>query len=232
MDISIIIQSCDRYEVFWQGLFYYMDKFWDKDIKVPIYFCNENKIPKTNFIHIPTGNGTFVENLKYILNNINTKYVFYLLEDFWPICPIDKELFYNLYNFVEEKNIKGLQISNYNPYYQLEKTNYKINDQNLLKFCRSSSWRFNFQSRFWEKDLFLQSLAEPSISEKTISSAISVEVECDKKFSKDTDIYFYHRLWYPMSGVSYRGSFTTYGKELQNNMLVDLYGKEISKLMN
>ena len=53
-----------------------MDKFWDKKIKYPIYFCNEIKnIKKYN--QIKTGNGTFVQNLKTILNKIETKYIFY-----------------------------------------------------------------------------------------------------------------------------------------------------------
>lgn len=228
MDLSIIIQSCDKYEKFWQGLFYYMNKFWDKEIEVPIYFCNEYKIPQTNFIHLPTGSGSFVQNLTYILNNIKTKHVFYMLEDFWPICTIDKNLFYNLYNFFNNNDLKSLQVSNYNNYYKLEKTNYKIKNQNILKFCSDSSWKFSFQSRFWQKDFLLECLREPKISERVVNSAISVEVECDKNISKEIDIYFYHYLWYPMSGVAYRGEFTNLGKELQNNMLVDLYGINFS----
>ena len=86
MSVSIIVQTCDKYEKYWDGFFYYMDKFWDKKINYPIYFCNENKkISNSRFNVINTGSGTFVSNLKNILNKIDTKYVFYLLEDFWPI---------------------------------------------------------------------------------------------------------------------------------------------------
>jgi hypothetical protein len=229
MNLSIVVQTCDKYEKFWEGFFYYMDKFWDKKIKVPIYFCTENtKINKKNIININTGKGTFVSNLNFILNEIKTDNIFYLLEDFWPIDTIKKDLFFELYDFFIKNNLSCLQISNYNPYYVLEKTEIKIQNQNILKFNKNSNWRFNFQARFWQKQKLIKSLFEPTISESKVSSAITVESMCDSIFPKDIDVFFYHRLWYPMSGVSYRGDFTQLGLELQNNMKVDLYGKLFS----
>lgn len=229
MDVSIVVQTCDKYEKFWDGFFYYMDKFWDKGISCPIYFCNETKkIKQNNFIHLPTGHGSFVQNLSFILNNVKSKYIFYLLEDFWPIQRIEKKLFEELFHYVKNNKIKALQISPFTPFYNFEETNDFIQNQKILKFNKDSDWRFNLQSRFWEKNFFLNSLMEPKISESAISSALGVEIECSKHLCKSTDIYFYHYLWYPMSGVSYRGSFTNLGNELQNNMMIDLYGKNYS----
>lgn len=228
MDLSIIIQTCDKYEKYWPGFFYYMNKFWDKKIDSKIYFCNEKThISEPGYEQILTGNGTFIENLKFILKNIDSKYVFYMLEDFWPLCGINSNLFKSCYNFTENNNIKAFQISSYTPYYNMEKTEFKINNQNILKFKSDSKWRFNFQSRFWDKELLLESLLEPEISESMVSSAITAEMECDNNFDKNIEVYFYHYFWYPLSGVSYRGNFTNLGEELQNNMMVDLFGKNI-----
>jgi hypothetical protein len=229
MSVSIIVQTCDKYEKYWDGFFYYMDKFWDKKINYPIYFCNENKkINNSKFNLINTGSGSFVSNLKTILNKIDTKYVFYLLEDFWPINNFRKDLFDSVFSYVTKNKIKAFQISPYVPYYQLEKTNDYINDQAILKFYKNSDWRFNFQARFWDKDFLLNSLFEPTISESQIGTSLGVEIDCSNKLDKNTDIYLYHYFWYPMSGVSYRGNFTDLGREMQNNMMIDLYGKDYS----
>lgn len=227
MDCSIIIQTCDKYEKYWQGMYYYMDKFWDNSINCPIYFCNEEKnINNNKFIQIKTGKHSFVQNLENILNKINTKYIFYLLEDFWPINNFNKNLFENLFNFVESNCIKSLQVSAYTPYYTLEKTKFKINDQNLLIFSKESDWKFNLQSRFWEKDFLKSCLQEPEVSESKVNSAITVEVSCSNKLKfSNENIFFYHYLWYPFSGVSYRGDLTNFGKELENNMKADIFGK-------
>ena len=227
MDLSVLIQSCDHYEKYWPGLFYYMDKFWDKKINHPIYFCNEKKSIK-EYDQIKTGVGSFVSNLKFSLNKIKSKYIFYLLEDFWPICCFKKKLLDEISLYILDNNIKCFQISSYLPYYDLDSTKDFIQNQKIFKFNKHSKWRFNFQCRIWEKEFLLNSLHEPDISEKVINSAISVEEKCDNLFDKNIDVYFYHCLWYPISGVSYRGEFTTLGLELENNMKIDLYGKYYS----
>jgi hypothetical protein len=226
MDVSIIVQSCDRYEKYWDGFFYYMDRFWDKSIDCPKYFCTEEKdIKNNNFIQIKTGKKSFVENLTFALNKIETKYVFYLLEDFWPIQTINFDVFHNILNYMKNKDIKMFQVSPYVPYYKLNESNDSINNQKIFKFDKSSDWRFNFQSRFWEKQTFLNNIKNPKIKEEALNSSISVEVESSKFLDENLDVYFYHYFWYPMSGVSYRGDFTNFGLELQNNMMIDLYGK-------
>lgn len=205
--------------------------FGTKKINVPIYFCNENKKVVTNnknVINLNTGQGTFVENLKFALEKIKTKYVFYMLEDFWPIRNFNEDLFKSLFEIIEKEKIKSLQISPITKYYSLEKTSLSLNNLNLMKFKKTSEWIFNFQSRFWDKELLLNSLCEPDISESLVSSAITVEDKINKTFNRDIDCYLYQHFWYPLSGVCYRGEFTELGKELNNNMLVDLYGKNIS----
>lgn len=226
MNVSVVVQTCDEYEKYWDGFFYYMDKFWDFKIDCPLYFCTETKnISNKNYINIKTGKNTFVNNLNFILEKIETDYIFYLLEDFWPINNLKKDLFENIFNYILLKNIKAFQVSPYVPYYKLEKTKDKIKNQHIYKFSKNSDWRFNFQSRYWEKTTLKESIANPEISENILKSCIGTEIASSKKLNKNIDVYFYHYFWYPMSGVSYRGSFTSFGLELKNNMMIDLYGK-------
>lgn len=229
MDISLVVQTCDRYEKYWDGFFYYMDKFWDKKIKCPKYFCTENKkITNKNFFHINTGNGSFEDNLRFILSKIETAYVFYLLEDFWPIFNFEEQLFNQIYNYTINNKIKMFQVSPYTPYYILDETKDSINNQKIFKFNKNSEWRFNFQSRLWDKKFFLENIKESKVSELHINSSIGTEIESSKYLKKEEDVYFYHHFWYPLSGVSYRGNFTKLGEELNNIMMVDLYGKYYS----
>ena len=111
-------------------------------------------------------------------------------------------------------------------------SNYYFENQKIIKFKENSDWIFNFQSRFWKKDLFEKCLVYPKISEAECSSAISVEVECDKHAKKNgilKDVYLYHHFYYPIGGVSYRGNITKLGQEMQNNMCIDLHGKKLIK---
>jgi hypothetical protein len=226
MDVSVVVQTCDKYERFWAGFFYYMEKFWDKRIDCPLYFCNENKsINEKKFIQIKTGAGSFIDNLKFIINHIETEYIFYMIEDFWPFATLEKKTFEDIFNFSIVNNVDAFQVSPILPYYKLIETSTKINNQLLFKFHENSDWKFNFQTRFWKKDFLLNNLHKTKIPENLVNSTIGTEVESSKYMQKNSNIYFYHLLWYPISGVSYRGNLTNLGKEMQNNMMIDLYVK-------
>lgn len=226
MNCAFIVQTCDRYEFAWEGFFYYMKKHWDFEINVPMFFCNEEKnvnLPKP-FIQIKTGCGSFVQNLNFILNEVKQENIFYMLEDFWPTNSFKKELFNQSYSCFLKNNFDSLQISSYTPWYSLEKSEHEVLGQNLLKFSENSDWIFNFQCRFWKKEVFKQCLVEPEISEKTVSSAITVEIASDHySRKKNLSCYLFHRLWYPHSGTVYRGQFTDVGKEMINTMNIDKF---------
>lgn len=234
-NISVVVQTCDKYKKFWNGFFYYMDKFWDDEISCPIYFCNDHEeinVPK-KFKVLTTKKNNFVDSLKFILSNVKTDYVFYMLEDFWLQAPMPAQIFNELFNFVLEKNIFVLQVSPILPYYNLDyNSNYYCLNQKIIKFKKESDWIFNFQTRFWKKEILEKCLVQPKISEDIVNSAISVEIECDKHVKYNNilkDVYFYHYFYYPIGGVAYRGNLTKIGQEMQNNMHIDLYGKNLIK---
>jgi hypothetical protein len=230
MNCAFIVQTCDKYEFAWEGFFYYMKKQWDFNIDIPMYFCNEEKtvdLPKP-FVQIKTGKGTFVENLNNILGKIQEENIFYMLEDFWPFAPMKKELFNSAYGLFTKNNFDSLQIGNYTPWYELEKTEYDLLGQNLLKFSENGDWLFNFQSRFWKKSIFKSCLIEPEISEKEVSSAITVEMASDEYARNNLKLqcYLYHYFWYPLSGTVYRGEFNDFGKQLVNVVNIDKFVQE------
>lgn len=227
MSCAFVVQTCDRYEFAWDGFFYYMKRNWDFEIEIPMFFCNEEKnidLPKP-FKQIKTGHGSFVQNLNNILNEIKQENIFYMLEDFWPFAPMKKHLFDSAYDLFVQNDFDALQIGNYTPWYELEKSNYYLLGQNLLKFSSNSDWIFNFQSRFWKKNIFQSCLLEPKISEKEVSSAITVEMASDEYAREHLKLqcYLYHYFWYPLSGTVYRGEFTEFGKQLLNVVNIDKF---------
>lgn len=219
--IPIVIQTCDKYERFWDGLFRFMAKHWDSSIESKIYFCNEEssiELPR-GWKHLPTGKGSFVENLKTILNKVGEENVFYMLEDFWPTAPMKKDMFASLHNFFIETDADAVQVSSYLPYYSLKTTE----NEYMFKFDKQSEWIFNFQARFWKAESFLKFLTEPRISESEARSAITVEMASDEIARKSGGLsaFLYHYMWYPISGVSYRGEFTDIGKQMLNVAGID-----------
>lgn len=231
MDCGIIIQTCDKYEKFWNGLFHFFEKQWDFKIECPIYFCNEIKETQIPCWakQIKTGKGTFVENLKNALENVPENNVFFLLEDDWPIAPMNKNLFHDFYSHFINEKLDSFQVGPYTPYYKLKKTEKSILNQHIWKIKNDSDWLFNFQARFWKKNILKDCLIEPEISESKVNSAITVEVASNKKAQElNLNVDFYHYFWYPIGGVAYRGELTEIGMQMSHIIEVD----RIAKLVN
>lgn len=227
---AVIIQTCDKYAPFWDGMIYYMNRFWDRSISWPIFFCNEESDFKAKgFNHLPTGKGSYIARLHTILDKLNEyDYVFYLLEDFWPTAPMTADLFNGLFELMTDKSWDVLQVSPCTPYYQFDKTDIFVQNKRILEFRSDSNWRFNQQARFWRRNFFKNCLAEPEVSEVDVSTSLTAEIVCDKKIRDfpDSEIYFYHYFWYPISGTVYRGNLTKHGEILNNDMLADKWAME------
>jgi len=227
MSVAVVALTCDHYRPYWGGFFNFMERNWDFEIEAPIYFCNEEEdvdLPAW-CSQIKTGRGTFVNNLKKALEAIEEEHVFLMLEDFWPISRMSTRLFGSLYEEFKAGAWDALQVSSYTDYYRMKPCERKVGGKNLLKFDRESEWIFNFQARFWKPEVLAGCLKEPEISERQAGSAITVEIASDEYARKnfELNVGLYHYLWYPLSGVAYRGDLTEFGKELQNIVNIDHY---------
>lgn len=221
MNCAVVVQTCDKYSRFWDGFFRFMSKHWDPAIDAQIFFCNEECRPELprGFHHMPTGRGSFTQNLRYVLNRVGQENVFYMLEDFWPIAPMGSTLFDGMFRSFSELDLDAYQVSSYLPYYSLEVTD----ESCVFRFKRDSDWIFNFQARFWKTEVFSRFLTEPEISESEVGSAITVEMASDRATREAGGIsaMLRHYLWYPISGVSYRGELTDIGRQMQNDAGID-----------
>lgn len=231
MNCAVVVQTCDRYEKFWDGFFFFMEKNWSRGIKCPIYFCNEEKeISLTSkYTQLKTGSGSFIQSLKFILETVEEENIFYMLEDFWPSAPMRKSMFYSLYDAFITNKMDALQVSSYTPYYELEMSDLSVVGGKLLKFKPESEWIFNLQARFWRKERMMECLCEPEISERIVSSAITAEMASDelaRNQNKNLQVWMLHYLWYPITGVAYRGEFTDIGEQMRNALEIEKFVNE------
>lgn len=231
MNTSVVVLTCDRYKPYWEGFWRFMEKQWDFGIDAPIYFCNEeNRSEAPPWCRrILTGGGTFVQNLRRAVEKVGEDEIFLMLEDFWPIAPMGKSLFNSLNRCFRDSGWDALQVSNYTPYYRAKRTDMEAEGKPILEFDPASEWIFNFQARFWKTDALLECLTEPEVSEKAVGSAITVEMASDQRARESGRIRagLCHYLWYPMSGVAYRGQLTDFGRHLQNIVEVDRFVDEM-----
>lgn len=230
MKPSVVVLTCDRYRPYWDGFWHFMERHWDFKIDAPIHFCNEEDRAETPrwCRQVLTGRGTFVENLKRSMEMVGSDEVFLMLEDFWPIAPMGRGFFDSLHGLFRESGWDALQVSNYAPYYSVKGTGIELEGRPVLEFEPNSEWIFNFQARFWKTDALLACLTEPEVSEREVGSAITVEMASDRRARNSGRIRagLCHYLWYPLSGVSYRGEFTDFGRHLQNIVEIDRFVEE------
>lgn len=227
MSVCVVVQTCDLYEPYWAGFWNFMQKHWDFGISAPIRMFNEEKTAKAPHWCSQTlvGKGTFVQNLKKTIEQVQEDHIFLMLEDFWPVAPMTKKMFECLYDEFRDNDLDSLQVSNYTPYYKVRPTGRKILGVELMDFCHGSDWTFNYQARFWKKETLSRFLVEPLVSEREVGSAITAEMASDELAKADPDlkVRLFHYLWYPISGVSYRGQLTDFGRHLHNIVEIDEY---------
>lgn len=231
MNACVLVQTCDRYDRLWRGFWHFMEKQWDFSIKAPIYFASNSLtgcLPKW-CRGISFGDRTFVEGLKKSLQSIEEENIFLMLEDYWPIAPMTKNIFDSLYLEFEKSGVDALQVSNYSPYYSLQTSGRKVAERELMKFLPKSEWIFNFQARLWRRQSLDGCLSEPEISETAVGSAITAEIASDEAARKKEDFKasLVPYTWYPISGVSHRGRMSALGEALQNIVNTEGYFEEL-----
>lgn len=228
-DGVVLIMSCDRYQPFWNGLYHYMQKHWDKSINWPIYFCSEEVPFKTsdpNWHSLCLGKCSYNELQQRALNYlVDYEYIFFMLEDFWPSRPMTSSMFYGLFDLMKCNDWDCLHIDTMRPeLYKVIPTSFTYENQRVLQFSNQSDWFFNQQAGFWKRKLLSECKIDPTIPEHMVSTTLSFEMGCDRYLKEkhpEAKIMLYHYWWYPRAGVSWRGEFSLIGKEMDVQMHID-----------
>lgn len=227
----IVVQTCDAYKPYWDSFLWSFNKYWDKKIDWPLFFCNEEIKP--DFVnplttqHIATGMGSHSTRLAKILDAlVEYEYVFYMLEDFWLTDRMTHEMFSELFQMIQSNNWDSLRVAPYMPaYYKMEPTEFAVQGRKILKFTKESEWQFSQQASFWKRDFLRKCVVEAQVSDIEVSSSIAGEIAMDKYLRQtypDSEHYLYHYHWYPISGSVWRGKLTQMGEQIEFLRQVDM----------
>ena len=217
-DVSVIIQTCDKYEFLWKGMYLSWRNNWCWDLNWPIYFCNEEADPKFNDARIqqiksPLSNTAsgFSDRLIDILNKVKTKYVLYIQDDMWPILPVDKNILINSLYTLKHFDWNCIKLHEkiwYN--YKLEKTNHFIGGHRLLKYVHDSEYLLTHNAGLWNREYLLSNILpneDPWTNEFNGTDRII-------KRNEDHKIYHIDYKWYYQPGVSAGGNLISAGHEI------------------
>jgi FkbM family methyltransferase len=222
-DISVVIQTCDKYEFLWKGWFITFMNNWAWELGWPVYFCSEEKkLPYHNknikFINSPISKDAsgFSTRTIDILNKVKTKYVLYLQDDMWLDKKVDKqtmlEAFYNVKHF----NWNCLKIHNRSWFnYSLSKTNIFANGIRILKQNNDSEYLLSHNASIWNREFLLsvmESNEDPWKNEQLGTERIRNSIQ-------DPRIYHCDYNFYLPYGIARGGAFTEYGEQLIKRLM-------------
>lgn len=115
---AFLMSSCDVYEDLWNPFYECLDKFWP-DCPYPIYLNTEHKQFKshkelhfqvTTINQCKLGNMTWSARFMDALNQIDSEYIFLVLDDYFACAPVESKYFEEVIDLMDkDKSIASFQ---------------------------------------------------------------------------------------------------------------------------
>ena len=160
-NLSILVGSCDKYEPIWNNFLILFDRYWDDRLDINKYFISETiPVPSKKFQTIFTGYKPFSECLRFALDNIESKYILWLQDDYYLRKVIPKSRFDFYLYLMNELDIDRLGIhvgSNAYISYQVAPL--------IYKFHQHSLYTVSMQASIWKKESLIQCLPDINFPE-------------------------------------------------------------------
>lgn len=217
-NISVLVQSCDAYEKFWEGWYKSMKRYWPWELNWNVYFMTEEKMPffstdnRIKILNYSINKKKEDYSSRWIwgLKQMSSDYVFYFQEDMWPILKLDPLFLTQGLEMMSKFNWNGLKIQEKLwGNLLLEKTNYFINNVRVLKMKNDSEWTLSHTPSFWNKDFLLKNLDQ---NQDPWTNEIFGTRKLYDNYS-DSKIYFLNERWYYQFGASQNGNMNPFCKE-------------------
>lgn len=158
--VAILVHSCDRYELLYEGFTFFFDKHWDPNIKCNRYFATEEKsVDIKGFENIKSGKGEWADRLKFLLEKkISEPYVLYLQEDMWFNKKVNTDLLNELFSLFQKNNWVQLKLHS-SEIYKTNPTEYYIEGYNISKLDNvNSDYLMSHQISLWDKEFLIKQL--------------------------------------------------------------------------
>ncbi len=155
--LSIYISSGDKFEWLWRPFFYYFDKYWP-DCPYMRYLGTESKNYSGSHSVITLNSGsvkTWGESITKNLSKLNTKYILFLLDDYFLQKKVDTALIDKVLEVAESVEAKYVKLTEIglpqSP--PLSKV-----DIHFLPIVEADIYVTPLQAAIWNRDFFLKVL--------------------------------------------------------------------------
>jgi hypothetical protein len=159
--VALLVHSCDRYQLLFEGFEYFFKANWDFDIPFRYYFATEQlDADIAGFQNIKSGKGQWSDRLNNLLDQIEEEYILYFQEDMWLNKPVDKAFFSDLVTLTAQQNWMQVKL-NSSEVFKTSKTSFWIADFNVAKLINpQSQYLMSHQVTLWNKK-FLKAQMKP-----------------------------------------------------------------------
>ena len=219
MKTCVLIQTCDKYENLWEGLYLSYHFNWCWDLEFPIYvlteekkFISDERFQTLNFGHLGDPPYNFSTRLIAALEHLKDlgyDSIFYTQDDFWPLFKVDSSIFQETHNLFKSEGMECIHVNEYLPSYfnmrsedrtySISKTGNYIRGKEIHKFNPGSMYYYNHQSAFWKIDSLLR------IQNPGERADHNEDRGTERAWEINPEYYFLSYDWYKAEFVSYKG---------------------------
>lgn len=181
--VSILVSSCDKYHEAWMPFFTLLSKYW-KECHFPKYLLTETSSYSDFGVKtINCQSKEWSSRLLYALEEIDTDYVLFLLEDFFIMGSVDNETINRFIHYLgNDKNMSVIYLKTIAG----QKRSSSVYPE-LIKMEVGKKYYMNFQAALWRR-IDLLSIIKPGLSawdieEKLSHSVVAGDFYCVKNSS-------------------------------------------------
>ena len=157
-DCTMVVSSCDKYDDTWEALFKSIKKYW-ANFDMPIVLNTESKKFNMEGLDIKcyslfkNKNVPWGKRLKEHLKRIDTEFIFFMLDDFFLVEPVDTKVIEDCLKWMkEDENIAVFS------FHRVDDKNNIPSDKypNFDKRPQDGMYRLNCQAAIWRKDKLIK----------------------------------------------------------------------------
>lgn len=177
-NISILVNSCDKYSDVWDIFFYLFFKYWE-DCPWPIYLgSNFKQYQHPRVININVGKDiSWADSTKKMLEKIPSGNILFFLDDFFIFWKVDTKKVKDIYETFIKLDANYLRLRN-KPLSNVVVSQFP----DIVELPKNMNYRLSLDIAFWKKNIFLELLKEGE-------NPWQMEIEGSKRSAKYDKFY-------------------------------------------
>lgn len=158
-NVALLVHSCDRYELLYQGFSFFFSKYWDASVDCDYYFATEEKeVDVPGFTNIRSGQGEWSDRLARLLKQIPGQYILYFQEDMWLNMGTNAAFFNELIQLAQQNDWQQVKLHS-SEVYKTKPSGITIQGFTVAELDnKASDFLMSHQVTLWNKDFLLAQL--------------------------------------------------------------------------